>query len=374
MYSVSLFGHMIADKIRVDAYTEALRRAIFPGATVVEIGSGTGFFSMIACQLGAGKVYAIEPNDAIAVAELTAAANGFSDRIQFLSQLSTTVNLPEQADVLFSDLRGTLPLHTHHLPSIIDARKRLLKPNGVQIPGRDHISVALVGGSKHYEKELGHWDRSHHGLDWSAARNLVVNRWWRATIEQEELLSPGSRLLTLDYATIEKPNAAGTVLLTPSASGTAYGLALYFDTELVDGVGFSTGPGHPRTIYSIAFFPFEAPLTLTPSDGVQIDIRADLIGPEYVWGWKTAVNGQIQFSQSTFKGELVSPRRFRKATTNHQPALNSDGVEIRWILEQIDGTRSNQQLASALQARFPERFPTLRSALNRVVETVGAFC
>jgi hypothetical protein len=65
VYSVSAYGRMIADKVRVAAYTEALKRAITPGCTVLDIGTGTGFFAMLACRMGAARVYAIEPDDVI---------------------------------------------------------------------------------------------------------------------------------------------------------------------------------------------------------------------------------------------------------------------------------------------------------------------
>ncbi|MEZ5577324.1 MAG: hypothetical protein R3F44_17540 [Candidatus Competibacteraceae bacterium] len=46
-----------------------------------------GFF-LLACQLGAGRVYAVEPDNAIEVARTSAAANVFSDRITFHQMLS----------------------------------------------------------------------------------------------------------------------------------------------------------------------------------------------------------------------------------------------------------------------------------------------
>ena len=68
MYSLAGYGKMIADKVRMDAYSQALRRAVKPGSVVVDIGAGTGICAMLACRFGARKVYAIEPDDAIHVA------------------------------------------------------------------------------------------------------------------------------------------------------------------------------------------------------------------------------------------------------------------------------------------------------------------
>src|SRR5688572_25765075 len=120
MYSVAGYGSMMADLVRMDACVEALRRAVRPGSVVLDLGAGTGVFSLLACKLGARRVFAVEPNDAIQVARQAAAANGCGDRIDFFQELSTKISLPEAADVIISDLRGVLPWFTQHLPSILD--------------------------------------------------------------------------------------------------------------------------------------------------------------------------------------------------------------------------------------------------------------
>jgi len=85
---------MIADTVRTGAYAEALRRAVKAGSVVLDIGTGTGIWALLACKFGARRVYAAEPGDAIHVAREIAAANGWSDRIEFIQRLSTEVTLP----------------------------------------------------------------------------------------------------------------------------------------------------------------------------------------------------------------------------------------------------------------------------------------
>ena len=53
-------GVMIADRVRVEAYRQALRRVVTPDSIVIDLGAGTGIFTLLACQLGARHVYAIE--------------------------------------------------------------------------------------------------------------------------------------------------------------------------------------------------------------------------------------------------------------------------------------------------------------------------
>lgn len=100
----------------MDAYVKALRQAVTPESVVLDIGTGTGIFAMLACQFGAKKVYAIEPSDAIQVGKEIAAANGYDNSIEFIQKLSTEVELPEPADVIISDLRSICPCFNNIFP------------------------------------------------------------------------------------------------------------------------------------------------------------------------------------------------------------------------------------------------------------------
>src|SRR5688500_11343183 len=103
LYSIGRFGEMMADHARMDAYTAALKRAVTPGCTVLDLGTGTGIFAMLACRFGAGRVVAIDPDDSLNVAREAAEANGLADRIEFIQALSTEVVLPEPVDLMISD-------------------------------------------------------------------------------------------------------------------------------------------------------------------------------------------------------------------------------------------------------------------------------
>src|SRR5688572_33292764 len=108
MYNFNDYRSMITDTVRMNAYTEALRRAVKPGDIVLDIGTGTGIFALLASQFGASRVYALEPNENIQAAKRLARENGVSERTRFIRDISTNVTLEERADVNISDLRGLL--------------------------------------------------------------------------------------------------------------------------------------------------------------------------------------------------------------------------------------------------------------------------
>src|SRR5437867_1498240 len=164
MYSISGYVQMIADERRMLAYSTALRRAVGADSIVLDIGAGTGILSLLACQYGARKVYAVEPSSAIALAEQAALANGFADRMECMQALSTEIRLPQRADVIISDLHGVLPLLQQHLPSIMDARSRLLAPGGNLIPKRDVLWAAVVETPQQHDRLVKPWTQERFGL------------------------------------------------------------------------------------------------------------------------------------------------------------------------------------------------------------------
>ena len=262
MYSLQGYGDMIADKVRMDAFSRAMRQIVKPGFVVLEIGTGPGIFAILACQLGASRVFAIESSDVIQVAREAANATGYADRIEFFEDLSTRVALPARADVIFSDLRGVLPLLGHHIPSIIDARNRFLKPGGVSCARKDTIWMAIVETPKIYSKIVIPWE--HSGLDQNlaSARRRAVNTLMRARATPDQLMTEPQLWATLNYSSIESPDAHGTLQWTAKRAGAGHGILAWFDADMAEGVEFSNSPFGPETIYASMFFPWVSPVML----------------------------------------------------------------------------------------------------------------
>jgi protein arginine N-methyltransferase 1 len=380
VYSIAAFGQMIADEGRMNAYSSALQHAIRPNSIVLDIGAGTGILSLLACQFGARKVYAVEPNSAIGLAEETARANGFADRIEFIQALSTEICLPEKADVIVSDLRGVLPLLKLHLPSIIDARRRLLAPGGNLIPKRDVLWAAIVETPTYYDRLRKPWLRERFDLNMEAAFQAVTNVLSnQAGVTPDQLLSEPHRWATIDYFTVESSDVSAEMTFQITRPGTAHGLLVWFDAVLDEGIKFSNAPGQPQLIYGSGFFPWSYPVRLTLEDMVSVNLRADLVGSDYVWSWETAVHGRhtgspnVHFRQSTFLGTPLSPAELRKRGSNYHPSLKPNGEVDLHILQLMDGTRSNEEIADIVVARFQSCFQSTRDALTRITDLVEKY-
>ena len=220
MYSIYDYGRMIADEKRMDAYVEALKRAVSADTVVLDIGTGTGIFAMLACQFGARHVYAVEPNDAIHIARKITHDNGYADRITFIQELSTRITLPERANVVISDLRGILPYYQAHIPSIVDARQRHLAPGGGLIPQQDTMWAVVVAAPQQYKEEYAQsWVSNKYDLNMEAAQHIVTNVWSKRKVKPEQFVVEPQSWATLDYMTIECPNVCAELSWTADRTG-----------------------------------------------------------------------------------------------------------------------------------------------------------
>jgi type I protein arginine methyltransferase len=373
MYSIHAFGNMIADEKRTDAYVMALQRAVTPNTSVLDIGTGTGIFAILACRFGARHVYAVEPSDAIHIARKIACENGYADRITFIQDLSTHVTLPERVNVVISDLHGVLPYYQAHIPSIMDARQRLLDPGGILIPQQDTVWAAIVMAPEQYEETTKPWVGNKYNLNMQAAHHIVTNLWSRGNVKAEQLLVEPQSWAMLDYMTIASPDVRAMLSWTTEQAGLAHGLSVWFDTKVAERICISNAPGMPELVYGNAFFPWTKPVMLSSGDEVRVLMQATLLGDDYIWRWDTRILSQdgtgpvkANFKQSTFHSSLLSPAQLAKKAADYVAILSEDGEIDRFILDRMDGNQPLGEIATALTESFPHHFTGRNDALGRV--------
>jgi protein arginine N-methyltransferase 1 len=328
---------------------------------------------LIACRLGARRVIAVEPAAAIHVAREVAAANGYGNRIECIQGLSSALTLPTRADVIVSDMRGVLPFHRQHLPSIADARSRLLAPGGALIPRQDTVWGAPAEATDAYGQFVTPWADGACGLNLQPAHIFAVNTWIKTRLTPGQLLAPPQPWVTVNYTTIDRAGAQGEMRFTVTRSGTMHGVGAWFDADLGGDVGFSNAPGEPELIYGHAFFPITAPVVVHAGDIIVCDLRADLVGEEYVWRWSTRVfskespdQPKASYTQSTFWGEPLAAASLRKRAASFIPRTTAEADVDRLILSMMDGHTPLGDIARTVMATFASRFPTWEDALARV--------
>jgi hypothetical protein len=295
--------------------------------------------------------------------------------------MSFDVELPQPANIVVTDPRGVLPLKERAIPTIIDARRRLLKPDGVLIPQRDTIWAALVEAneiySTHYDKP---WRWSNDGFNLEPARQRRVNTFGRHHLKSEQLLSVPVPWATFDYRTIEAASVAGTVAFEVLRPGLADGFILWFDSELIDGINLSNAPGKPELIYGQLFFPMQEPLPVLRKQLITVDVRADLIGDDYVWQWTTLANDPtasdkiIRYHQSSLFNNVFSVQELEKRSDTYLPLLNREGHIYKRALDLMQSGQRLDQIAQTISEEFPERFRTADEALAFIGDLSVRLC
>lgn len=370
MYSLRDYGDMIRDEARVASYVEALRRTVKPGSVVLDIGTGTGILSILACRFGARRVFAVEPGDVIELARHIAAANALEGQLEFIQGFSTAIELPERADVIVAEIHGVLPLFEKSMATLLDARTRLLAPGGTLIPARETIWASLVEAPARHARILAPWTQGPDGIDLRAGRIHATSQLYREVFDAAELIAPPVRWAVLDYLALKHTDVASRVSLRAMRDGSAHGIVMWFDSQLADGVEMSNAPGRPPLIFGNAFFPWPEPVPVREGDTIDIGLSAKLLGDRYFWQWKSRVlsggGERAAFSQSQFDSVPLVPEKLRRQAATHVPRLNEEGEIERFVLDRMAGARPLGDIARELADRFPARFARWQDALNHV--------
>ncbi len=310
---------MLTDDARVDAYAAAIRAAVKPGDRVLEIGTGIGFFSVLAARAGAAHVDAVDTNPVVHLGRRIAEANGCGDRIAFHAVDAEQFEMDTPADVIVADLRGPTPMAGTSLRVMSHARRRLLRPGGVIVPARDTLFCAPVSRPAVFRREVeAALARSDVSL--GPARSVAYDTPIRCPIEPEALLASGAAWAEIDYRTLNGPDCTGGASWPFERPASVGGLAIWFECDLGNGICFSTTPGGQVRAYAQLFVPFRRVVELGSGDTLRTAIDARLVQNEYVWSWRAWTKP----AGSPFEGLVVSQNSLAERVID--PAALTRGV------------------------------------------------
>jgi type III protein arginine methyltransferase len=265
--------HILRDRARNGACEAALRRAVQPGCHVLEIGTGSGLFAMMAARAGAAQVVACERNSAVAAAAAEVIArNGLADRVRIVAkdscELKIGIDLERPADVLIAELaannmvgQGILPVMEHALRYLVQADARV-------IPCRGAVRVALAQDQQ--------WDNQANdlveGFDLSAFNRVAPPTYQiaapngRLTLRSE----PGD-LFNFDFRSGGPfPEQRSTIMLS-STGGLVNGIAQWIQIWLDDEQAYeSFSSSRDFCAYGVLFYPWMRPVEMESGPGVIV--------------------------------------------------------------------------------------------------------
>lgn len=265
---------LLGDGVRNAAFHAALKRVITPGKSVVlDVGSGTGFLSFLAEQLGAKECWLVESGDVAQLAEKLAHDNGMK-RCTFVHAHSDDVPLPK-ADVIVSETLGNYALEEGIIGTMNGARG-YLKKGGALIPSSlQQFACPVV--STRLQKEIDVWNVGY-GLDMNAARTISLQNMYVKSLKKTDMLDGGKAARLWDKIDFTQHNddvRDATMEWTMKKKTTIHGIALWWEATLVPGVKLSTSPLSKSTHWQQIYLPLLQPATCVKGDTLRINLRSD---------------------------------------------------------------------------------------------------
>jgi tetratricopeptide (TPR) repeat protein len=227
---------MMNEQNRNQAYFDALKAVITPNSSVFEIGTGSGLLAMMAAKLGAKKVTTCEAVPLIAeTARQIIKDNQFENTIEVIAKKSVDVemgkDMPEQADILVSEIFSSELLGEYVLPSLEDAKRRLLKPQGKIIPAVGNIMIGLFTGDD-IRRNLMVEDSF--GFNLQHFNTIVSNKRMIARNDLNiELLSDGVAAFSFDFEGENSfPSQSKSLRIPVTSAGRCYGLVQWMQLDM----------------------------------------------------------------------------------------------------------------------------------------------
>jgi tetratricopeptide (TPR) repeat protein len=227
---------MMNEQSRNQAYFDALKAVVKPDLNVFEIGTGSGLLAMMAAKSGAKSVTTCESVPLISeTAQQIIKDNNLEKNIKVITKKSTDIeigaDLNEKADILVSEIFSSELLGEHVLPSLEDAKKRLLKPQGKVIPAAGSIMIGLFTGDD-IRRNLIVEDSF--GFNLQGFNKVVAKKRMIARNDLNiTLLSDGVPAFDFDFEGVNNfPPQTKSLDITVIQSGRCYGLVQWIKLDM----------------------------------------------------------------------------------------------------------------------------------------------
>ncbi|KAK4982557.1 Nuclear SAM-dependent mono-and asymmetric methyltransferase [Elasticomyces elasticus] len=253
------------------------------------------YFNRFAVKAGAKHVIGVDFSTIIEKAKEIVAVNGMSDKITLLQGKMEEVQLPfPQVDIIISEWMGYFLLYESMLDTVLWARDRYLKKDGLIFPDKATIFLAGIEDGEYKDEKIGFWDNVY-GFDYSPLKHTALTEPLVDTVELKAVVTDPSPVLTLDLYTVQPADLAFSLPYSLSVRRTDYihALIAWFDIEFSachKPVRFSTGPHTKYTHWKQTVFYLRDVLTVEAGEQVKGSLscqpnernRRDLdIGIEY---------------------------------------------------------------------------------------------
>lgn len=338
------------------AYRQAIASVIQSGDTVADLGCGVGVLGLFCLEAGASHCWGIDSSDAICLARESMARVGLADRHTAIADSTFRTELPEKVDLIICDHVGFMGFDYGIIPLMRDARQRFLKPGGKMIPQAIDLMVAPVS-SPFCRERAEQWrgplvPETFHWLD-----ALAHNRRYSHNFVPSELLGGAVRLGQIDFADDEPDFFRFDAVIRAERAGTFDGFVGWFDCQLAGDVRMTNSPLDPASIQRPqAFFPALESFPVEADDEVRLSFRFRADDRVIAWTIHPPCGAPAQ-KLSTFNGTVLTPADLVKEA-GRSLALNPLGAARAYVLAQVDGRRSGEDIIAKVLEERPDLLPS----------------
>ncbi len=263
---------LLGDARRNRAFHRALAARVRPGASVLDLGAGTGVWAVLAARLGARRVVAVEREAVLVpVIEALAREGGVADRVEVLQADARRVRLPRAFDVVVSEMVGNEAFEEGLVRVLARARERFLRAGGALVPEQVALAAAPVAAPI----ALGLTPLF---LPSSSVASLTAHVPRNLRPSEVVPLAPSRELLRVDlrHARAGEPLPVARARFRVPDGRAVGGLAVWAVIDLAPGVRLSTRAG-------THWLPTLLPVEPMPAGPGRLDVEIDWNPPRRRW-------------------------------------------------------------------------------------------
>lgn len=202
--------------------------------------------------------------------------NNFKNKIEVIKSRLEEIRKEIKADIIVSEWMGYFLVYEGMLDTIIYARDKLLKPNGIICPNRCTMNIAGIDNQAFYDKHVTFWNDvygySMKSLKFECmAEPLVTN------VPQESIITSDGQVANFDIMTCtadQVKSFSSDFSLKANRDGTIHAICgwfmTYFDHEKMSTkVVLSTSPFDPPTHWKQTTFFMKEPIIVKEGDCLE---------------------------------------------------------------------------------------------------------
>uniref|UniRef100_A0A8C9WN08 type I protein arginine methyltransferase n=1 Tax=Scleropages formosus TaxID=113540 RepID=A0A8C9WN08_SCLFO len=266
---------MLKDEVRTLTYRNSMfhNKHLFKDKVVLDVGSGTGILCMFAAKAGAKKVIGIECSSISDYAVKIVKANKLDHIVTIIKGKVEEVELPvEKVDIIISEWMGYCLFYESMLNTVIYARDKWLKPDGLIFPDRATLYITAIEDRQYKDYKI-HWWENVYGFDMSCIKEVAIKEPLVDVVDPKQLVSTACLIKEVDIYTVKTEDLSFTspFCLQVKRNDYIHALVTYFNIEFTcchKRTGFSTSPESPYTHWKQTVFYLDDYLTVKTGEEI----------------------------------------------------------------------------------------------------------